>query len=165
VSEVGFELKKILALLTLGLIVVFLISGCGKSEEDFIKETVRKYNSLLSVSLRRANADRMEKITNPWELSRIDSYIMYLMKENKVVLTKLESISFTKLKQSKNRAFVETKERWLYQYADAKRKKPIGKPMRIWYKMKYDLEKKKERWIVDRVTVLSQKESEVTVKH
>jgi hypothetical protein len=158
-------LRKILIVLALSLVVTLLISGCGESEEDLIKKTVQKYNDLLSTSLRRANADRMEKITNPWELSRIDSYIMYLMKENKVVLTKLESLSFTKLKRNKNRAFVETKERWLYQYADAKRKKPIGKPMRIWYKMKYDLEKKKERWIIDRVTVLHQKESEATVKH
>lgn len=127
-------------------------AGCTRSEVE-LKNTVSAYTQILAESLAKTSAEKMSFFASPEEIMRIDSYILLMLKEKKVLnsaLLKLDFIAVDLDKEKKNAA-VTTYEEWTYHYIDEKSRQPVSAEERIAYNNVYHLIKQQGHWVVDKI--------------
>jgi hypothetical protein len=132
------------------LVVILFIYGCS-SEKNKIKNLVIVYNQVLIDAYLRPEPKLMELFVSKEELIRIESYIFYLLKKNRILKCDIKELNFERISIKDKEAEVFTKERWVYRYLDARTRKPISKDYDITYSNVYYLKRKGDRWIVDRL--------------
>ncbi len=130
------------------IVLPFLLLSCsGKKQE--IRNLVTTYNRVLVDAHLRPKPHLMDNFTSEKEFMKIDTYISYLYKTNRVLKSDLKSIDFESIKVEGQKATVVTKERWVYIYLDPVNRNPVSQEYDVLYANKYSLLKKKGRWVVD----------------
>lgn len=135
--------------------VVFSLSGltaCTRGEVE-LKNTVSAYTQMLAEALAKPDSGKMSFFASPDEINRIDSYIMLLRKDRKVIISTLQKLDFRGVDRDKEKktAVVTTFEEWTFHYVDEKSRQPISKEERIAYNNVYHLISDAGHWMVDRI--------------
>lgn len=145
-------LGKMFLLLLAGALLLELLVACSKGEVE-LKNTVSAYTKMLAQSLAKPNSNQMEFFTTPEERNRIDSYIMFLGKDGKVIVNNLKSLQFVsvQVEKDKKNAQVTTNEEWTFHYVDEKSRQPISKEEAIRYRNIYHLINEQGHWVVNKV--------------
>lgn len=128
------------------------LTACTRGEVE-LKNTVSAYTQMLAESLAKPDSGKMGFFASPEEINRIDSYILLMLKEKKVLISNLQKLDFRSVDRDKEKktAAVTTYEEWTFHYVDEKSRKPISKEERIAYNNVYHLITDKGRWVVDRI--------------
>lgn len=137
------------------LFVVLLLYGCSKETVE-LRNVVTAYNKMLVEALSKPDSRLMEYFVTTKEMLRIESYITYLKKDKKLLVSELKKIEFLDTAINDDRAAVKTKEEWLYHYIDSKTRQPVTDKETIAYENTYHLIRDGERWVVDRVDIKEQ---------
>ncbi len=136
--------------ITLLLAIAALVAACS-GEARKAENVVTMYNKVLIDAYLRPEPKLMELFVSNREYVRIESYIFYLLKNNKILKCDLKELTFEDVKIKDDTAEVYTKERWKYRYLDSRTRKPVSREYEILYSNIYHLKKEKERWVVDRL--------------
>ena len=131
------------------LAVFYLIACSGEARKA--ENVVTMYNKVLIDAYLRPEPKLMELLVSKREYVRIESYIAYLLKNNKILKCDLKELSFEDVKIKGDTAEVYTREKWKYLYIDARTRKPLSKEYEIVYSNVYHLKKEKGRWVVDKL--------------
>lgn len=143
-----------LAHLAMLLPIVAVLLCCSRGEVE-LENTVSAYTRMLGEALAKPDAKVMEFFTSPDERGRIDSYILLLRKDGKVLVSTLKKLEFNgaDLERKKNTATVTTYEEWVFHYADEKSRQPLAKEEAIAYRNRYHLIQYQGHWVVDKLDV------------
>lgn len=137
--------------------LAFLPAACSQEKVE-IKNTVTAYNKMLAEALAKPDPRIMEYLTTRSEFDRIASYIIFLKKDKKVLVSELKSLEFLEVTVletgGKRTSVVRTKEMWSFHYVDEKTRKRITDERDIGYENTYHLVRRESRWVVDRVDAL-----------
>jgi|GEM_PF-1540812 hypothetical protein len=131
-------------------LLVFFVFACS-GEVRKVKNLVTVYNKVLIDAYLRPEPRLMENFTSKREYIRIESYIMYLLKNNKMLKGDLKELVFESVRVKGDEAEAVTKERWVYMYIDARTRKPVSKEYDAIFLNTYYLKKQGGRWVVDRL--------------
>jgi hypothetical protein len=132
------------------LLALLLAVACS-GEKRKVENVVTVYNEVLIDAYLRPNPKLMQNFTSTRERIKIESYMSYLLKENKIFRGDLVEMNFEDVKIKEDEAEVLTKERWLYMYIDARTRRPLSKEYDTVFSSTYYLKKIKGRWVVDRL--------------
>ncbi len=135
------------------LFLAFTVACSGKTE---IKNAVTAYNRQLIEALSTAKAGRLEHFASPREVGRVDSYILYLKADGKLLISDLRELKFVRIEKHESEVKVWTDELWSYHYADFKTRKPLTEDELIRYKNLYTLVMLEGHWVVDGVEIKSE---------
>lgn len=161
--------------LILPVIIIIMITGCSKTEESAIRETVKNYNKSLVIAL-KTDAETLKETATQRERGRVQIFITQMADENKTVDTQLKKLGFQSvriladrewaevisqyreenhnrripgeesIKTYKSGALAVTEELWSYQYLDYKTREKIGKSKLLGYSVAYFLVKEDKKW-------------------
>jgi hypothetical protein len=142
------------------LAAALIFSGClaspGLSDADKVRETIRRYDSLLAEGYRTANMTRMREVAE--ELQAQDEYIhMSSLGEGGVrLLPELKDLQFVKVSVEGTRAIAETRETWDYRHESLVTKKIVLVQEGLVYDLAWDLVKHPDgSWFVSDVRAIS----------
>jgi len=127
---------------------ILMLVSCG-GEARKVKNVVTFYNKVLIDAYQRPNSSLMENFTSIPERVRIDNYISYLLKDNKLLKGEIREFTFENVSIKGDEAEVITKERWVYSYMDSRTRKPLSKEYDATFANTYYLRKLKGRWVVN----------------
>ncbi len=140
---------RYLKMLLLPAMVALVVACSGEARKA--ENVVTMYNKVIIDAYLRPEPKLMELFVSNREYVRIESYIFYLLKNNKILKCDLKELTFEDVKIKDDTAEVYTKERWKYRYLDSRTRKPVSREYEILYSNVYHLKKEKERWVVDRL--------------
>jgi hypothetical protein len=127
------------------------VSACTRGEVE-LKNTVTAYTQMLGEALAKPDAEKMKFFASADEIKRIDSYILLMLKERKVMNSTLQKLDFRGVTTEKDKkATVTTYEEWAYYYVDEKSRQPSSKEEKIAYNNVYHLIKDQGHWVVDKI--------------
>ena len=137
-----------------GILVVGALAaqGCA-SQEAAVRETIVRYNDTLADAYERPDPELMRRLVGARERERIAMYILFQLKQGKVLRTTLNRLRFVSIAIKDNRAVAKTQEDWTFQHLQKDTKRVLDKPRKIHYDATYGLLYTKGRWIVDRLMV------------
>jgi len=145
--------KVRLLLISLAVVVVVLTAvyfrASGSKQE--VKNVVITYNRVLAKAQGEMKPNMMERLTSLTQLSKIDNYLAYLLKNKKTIVSEMKDISFNDINVGKEQAVVVTKERWIYYYVDPVSRMPVSEEYDVIYGNTYQLKKVKGAWVVDNI--------------
>lgn len=143
------------------LAAALILSGClaspGLSDADKVRETIRRYDTLLAEGYRTANMTRMREVAE--ELQAQDEYIhMSSLGEGGVrLLPELKDLEFTKVSVEGTKAVAETRETWDYRHESLVTKKVVFVQEGLVYELAWDLAKHDDgSWFVSDVRAISE---------
>lgn len=162
--------------LILPVIIIIMITGCSKTEESAIRETVKNYNKSLVIAL-RTDAETLKETATQRERGRVQIFITQMADENKTVDAHLRKLSFQSVRILADREWAEvisqyreenshnrripgeesiktyssgalavTEELWSYQYLDYKTREEIGNSKLLGYRVSYFLVMEDNKW-------------------
>lgn len=144
------------AILQVTAVIVLLVAmmGCSRGEVE-LKNTVTAYTKMLSEALAKPDPKVMEYFTTSLERQRIEAYIMFLLKDKRVLISTVRQLEFTGItRDSKAKAAtMMTSETWSYHYVDEKSRQPITQEDVISYHNVYHLIEEDGHWVVEKVDV------------
>lgn len=128
------------------------LTACTRGEVE-LKNTVSAYTQMLAEALAQPDADKMKFFASASEIIRIDSYILLMLKDKKVLKSALQQLDFHGVTIDKKTmtATVTTHEEWSFYYVDEKSRQPISKEERIAYNNVYHLISEQGHWVVDKI--------------
>ncbi|GAM10211.1 hypothetical protein OR1_02499 [Geobacter sp. OR-1] len=134
------------------LFLVLGLTGCTRGEVE-LKNTVSAYIQMLTESLAKPDAAKMKFFASQAEIARIDSYILFMLKEKKVLNSTMQKLDFrgVEIDKDQTKATVTAYEEWTYHYVDEKSRQPISKEEAIAYNNVYHLIKDQGHWVVDKI--------------
>lgn len=160
----GKMMKKSFALL----LALLAIAGCvpeSKDESYKIKDTIKRYNQLLSESCFRADMALMEQIVTFNHAGRLD-HRLEALKMNKIrmatELKKIEifEVKFLGKKGDADKVAAKTREIWNVRHVDIKTGDTVKEIKGLEYVMSYDLLRKDKEWLIDNANIIEEKVSQ-----
>lgn len=133
-------------------LLIVVLTACTRGEVE-LKNTVSAYIQMLAEALAKQDAAKMSFFASAGEINRIDSYIMLMRKDQKVLISSLQKLDFRGIDRDKVKktAVVTTYEEWGFHYVDEKSRQPISKEERVAYNNVYHLINDQGHWVVDRI--------------
>lgn len=138
----------IAAVLLAGIVfsATFFLSRGGNKE---VENLIIAYNNTLMKAHYELKPSLMQNLTSERELSKIDNYMAYLLKNNRSLRGTVKEIQFKDVKVNGPSASVATVERWVYEYVDPVTKQPVSDTYDVYYGNTYSLKKTAGHWIVE----------------
>ena len=132
--------------------------------KEAAKHTVLNYNQLIINASKRdtgskdfKDLENFQKVASKKVAQKLYIWIKSWQESALFMDAKLLDINFTKIDiVNKEFANINTTEKWIYRYINAITKKEAHPDNNITYQMNYQLTKKDNRWIVNKITVLSE---------
>lgn len=136
------------AIVALAVAALVLLGGCN-AQTTAVRETVMRYNETLADAYERPDAELMTRLTSPKEKTRITMYVLYQLKQNKLLRVTLKQLDFVSVTIDETVATARSREDWTYQHLNKDTRKALDKPAKIHYDATYKLVYAKGRWVVD----------------
>ncbi|RME66441.1 MAG: hypothetical protein D6778_04755 [Nitrospirae bacterium] len=136
---------------SVGFLCIVILFACSSKTE--IKNAVIAYNRQLTEALSTGNAARLQYFATMNQIGRVDSYILYLKGEKKLLVSDLKKLKFLKIDRQGQEAKVWTEEQWVYYYIDLKTRERVSKDETVYYQTVYTLKFQDGHWMVDRVDI------------
>jgi hypothetical protein len=131
-------------------LAIIALAACS-GEKRKVENLVTVYNEVLVDAYLRPDPTLMQNFTTAREYIRIDNYIAYLLKENRVLRADLKETAFVAVRVKEEDAEAVTRERWVYVYLDARTRRPLTPEYDAVYSNTDYLAKQEGRWVVERV--------------
>ncbi len=170
-QEAMIPIRKILLIhvFLYGLYVFAFANETIKKEKEIsqIKQTIKMYNRII---MEEAKADRhrnittfiqmMEDIATKDVARKLYIWIQSWHENGLFMISHLEKIKFVKIKINSKKAQVFTEEYWKYKYLDRRINKIVKPETSIFYKVRYNLIQKNNKWLISEIKVLKEKQSQ-----
>ncbi len=148
----------------MALAYVFTVSA-KDAEEEKIKEVIKIYNhTVIQASKSRSLPDivtfknMMSDIAVGRIAEKLYIWVMSWHESNLFMDAKLIDIKYVDISIKDKTATVFTDERWTYKYIDAAQGTVAHPETEIRYRMRYDLIKDKDKWLIKKIKIISQTE-------
>ncbi|WP_457641249.1 hypothetical protein [Persephonella sp.] len=161
-------------LVIIAALVYVTVSGAidsSSSDTDKIKKVIKMYNHVVIHESKNRNLpdiltfkNMMKDLTTDRIAEKLYIWIQSWHENNLYMDAYLEKMEFNKINITENSAEVFTDEKWRYKYIDVSIGKVVYPETEVNYKVKYDLIKKDNKWIIKRIKVLSEKQKAVKNK-
>ncbi len=129
--------------------------------ETSIEKVIVGYNQGIIKAARTSKTDHMKAYAKDDIVKKFHLWIMSWHDNNLFMDAKIVDINFKNIKVDGDKAFVITDEKWIYKYIDIKVRKEVHKKTSIMYTMKYTLVKEDDKWVIQKIDVLSEKQNSV----
>ncbi len=138
------------------LFVPFLLNA--QVDEKAIKKVVISYNQGIIKAAKTSKTEHMKDFAKDDIVKKFHLWIKSWHDSNLFMDAKIIDIDFVDIKIKDAKAVVVTDEKWVYKYIDIKVKKEVHKKSSIFYTIKYTLSKSSNRWIIEKIDVVSEKQ-------
>jgi len=150
------------------LLSVFIYTLSVASENENIKNRVIDYiNTLAKISSaeRKEDFDKLKKkmltIADENIAKKLFLWVHSWHDSNLFMKASLKKIDFKKMNITGDKATTETEEIWIYRYINNKSGRVVFPDTKIYYRVLYQLNKKKGKWIITDVKVLKEKKEKL----
>lgn len=128
-------------------------------DEEQITNQVQRYAEGIVTLANTGSEKHFEGIaTRPLQI-KLMLWIKAWQDDNLHMDAQIKKIAVNSIDRNATAARVVTKEAWSYQYINTKLKKIVLPRTNIDYLIEYSLQKNGDRWIIDKVTTLSEEQS------
>ena len=139
--------------------MIAILCGCLKEsgkEERAVKETIMKYNVLVSEGYRKLSMNPLQEVTTKDVASKL-YFHMAALSEGKLQLNStLKDIAYVKIEfPRQDEAAVETREKWDFSQIRMNTGTTYAEEKDFIYEMGYLLKKENDRWIIQNVNTIS----------
>ncbi len=144
----------------------FSFSYAGKDVER-IKKVIKIYNNIV---IQESKTDRhrdlrtfvkmMEDVTTENVARKLYIWIQSWHENGLFMDSKILKLKFLDIKINGEKAKAITEENWKYKYFDRRINKIVVPETDIFYKVEYNLIRKKNRWIISKIKVLEEKKEQ-----
>ena len=134
--------------------LLLALSACdGRKELATAERLIRAYDRAVIEAHLTASFGELEKVTSKDELERVQVLVGGLRAQKQVLVASLEALSVesASFDAEAGAGVILATERWTYQRADAATRAPIGEPAAREYTLRYELVRRGNDWVVDRV--------------
>ncbi len=137
--------------------LMLILSGCTSvsKDEQILKDTIVKYNTLLAEGYQKLNMTPLLHVATEEQSQIVYHHMSALGEADIKMIAKLEKIDFLDIKNTQDKAEVKTKEEWDYVHISINSGKTISENSVI-YKLKYTLIKKADKWHVAEIKIESE---------
>jgi hypothetical protein len=125
-------------------------------------EVVRRYNDALRDAYIRPDPDLVARYTTPEEHSRVTEYILYLLKQERLLSCELHGLDVVETRVEDSEVSVRTKERWTCTKVSSETRLPAEEEEIFSQEVLYRLVLQDERWVISELEVVSPHSSEDT---
>lgn len=133
-----------------------LTAGCGSDSKD-VKETILRYNQLLSESYSRLNMNSMQEAATLDHAQKLYHHMAALGEGRVRMESRLKKIDFIGIKfPDKKNAVVKDREVWDFRHVDRESGRVGLEEKDFVYELTYELIKSGDRWIVKSVTYIGE---------
>ncbi len=122
-----------------------------------IKKVIISYNQGIIKASKTSKTNHMKAFAKDEIVKKFHLWIKSWHDNNLFMDAKIKKLNFKKIDIMQQKAMVITDEDWLYRYIDIKTKKEAFKQTHIHYNIKYILSKEKEKWLIQKIDILSEK--------
>jgi len=134
------------------LIAVVLIFSCSSGDKQLVRNTIIRYNELLSRGYAEMNMTGLRELATENQIEKVYIHMAALGEGKVKMISELKNIDIEDISfPSKDAAMVLTKETWNYTHVNIDTNKVDKKVEGIVYKLSYDLVKSNGRWVVANV--------------
>ncbi len=141
------KLAAVASVLAAAILLLVLILRSGEERE--VKNVIIAYNAMLMKAHAELKPGLMQNLAGEREVSRIDNYMAYLLKNQRSLHGEVKEIEIKDVKITGDAAAASVSERWVYRYADPVTRAPVTATYDVRYGNTYFLKKVAGRWIVD----------------
>jgi len=159
--EVMTAIRNLLIVLTAFL---YVVQAKADDIKD-IKEVIKIYNHTVIQASKSKNLpdiitfkNMMSDIAVGRVAEKLYIWIMSWHESNLYMDAKLLDIKFTNISVNGDTATAFTDEKWTYRYIDISRGVVAHPETEVRYKMRYDLVKNNDRWLIRKIKIISQDE-------
>ena len=146
-------------IITLFFAVILLVPFSLKAQDDRdIKKVIISYNQGVIKASKTSKTDHMKDFAKDDIVKKFHLWIKSWHDNNLFMDAKIVDIDFKDLDIKDDRASVVTDEKWVYRYIDIKVRKEVHKETNISYNIKYTLSQSNDKWIIEKIDVLSEKQ-------
>lgn len=147
-------------------IVVLLAAGCSQrsQEVEAVKASVVRYNDLLRDGYQRQNMSWMREVASDEQAQKLYSHMAALGEGNLRLTSALKELQFVRVEfPAEGEATVETRETWDFTHHRIATGEKYAEERGFIYRMSYTLRRKQQRWIIERVDVISGEATTTTI--
>lgn len=144
--------------------VLFLITIClaplslNAQDDRDIKKVIISYNQGIIKAAQTSKTEHMKDFAKEDIVKKFHLWIKSWHDNNLFMEAKILDIDFKSVDIKDDRAFVLTDEKWVYRYIDIKVRKEVHKESNISYVIKYTLSNNSNKWIIEKIDVISEKQ-------
>ncbi len=147
----------------------FIFPSYGKmADVEDVKEVIKMYNKIVieeSKSERhkdiRTFITMMEEIATHDVSRKLYIWIQAWHDNGLFMNANLQNLRFEAVKIKGNKAEVLTNESWVYSYYDRRIEKVVLPDTKVQYKVKYQLKKINNKWLIFKIKVLEEKQRKI----
>lgn len=142
-----------------------ILTSCAQIEKaketSTIKDVVMSYNKGLINAAKTGNMETLKDIGSEDVLRKLYFWIAAWKDSDLYMDAELKTIKFKNVTIKEKEASVLTSEEWVYEYRNTKNKQIVLPRAHISYEMEYILLKKdKQKWMINRINIKSEKQRE-----
>jgi hypothetical protein len=141
--------------------LVILLLGCSvldtANQEQFLKQVVSQYNSLLIEANKSRDVSPLNNIAAENVVKKLNLWMAAWQDGNVYLDAELKNIDFNDLEIAGKTAVVITSENWSYIYRDLDTQEIAEPRVFISYKMRYNMEKREDNWLITEINILEEK--------
>jgi len=141
------------------LLVPFFLNAQVDNKD--IKKVIISYNQGIIKAAKTSETDHMNSYAKEDIVKKFHLWIKSWHDNNLFMDAKIKDISFQKIDVKNNKAKVTTNEEWIYRYIDIKTRKQVLDATLVIYNMKYTLSKESNKWIIEKIDVISEKKEKM----
>jgi hypothetical protein len=132
----------------------------SESNEDQVKQVIRRYNELLAEGYRTLNMNRLGEVATSTQAEKAYRHMAAIGEGTARMLSTLKAIDFTNLQDSKvNGYVVTTREVWDFSYTDIKTGAVKSSEKDFPYDVTYTLKHDGQRWLITDIVASSPRDS------
>ena len=139
--------------------VAALAMGCqARKERQLAEEIVRRYNRAVIEAHLTGGTGELEKAAGEREAERVQIFVGTIRGRNELLLESLEQLEVKDAAFDAKAGRAVAEERWTYERVDAKTRQPLSPRSHRRYVMRYQLSRRGDGWVVDKVDFVSRSE-------
>ena len=152
----GSAFQKVVLTLFFSLLPLY----AGNSDAA-IERTIQQYNIGVIEAAKTGKVHQLYPYAKEEVVTKIYVWVMSWQENNLYMQAKIDSFGFKQIEIDMKHAKVTTNEVWTYRYYDAKNKKTAWPETRITYETEYLLFLHNRRWMIEKITVISEKQEKL----
>lgn len=141
----------------LSVLLIFTLSVWGEVSKGSVEKTIIHYNQALIVAGKTGNTAAVKPFVTEKIATKTHLWVMAWQDDNLYMDANLLKFDLKTISIDINRSRAKTYEKWSYQYNHPSKKGYYPKKL-IEYQMEYSLFLHHDKWIIDDVKIISEKQ-------
>ncbi|MCK4738268.1 MAG: hypothetical protein KAT10_06860 [Sulfurimonas sp.] len=127
-------------------VTLFCVTSIYANQDKYIKDALLKYNYGIIKMAKSGNTHLLKDMLSYKVHEKLMVWADSWKFSNLAMVAKINDLRFSPIVYNENNATINTMENWTYAYADLVKKDYALKPINIFYKMNYTLQKDGDKW-------------------